>query len=608
MKYTFDEETNRIIREAYSYAEEFEDYLGTEHVLMALLEEKTALYEYLVKVLPSEKQCKLRQIMYSIEKEDMDNHYEVTYTIGKKEMDFSEDFMAILYQMPTRKVTLDSLVKMMLTTQCNAFQILTLAEIINEETDNTATTQIVIPNELKDCCRSLNDEFLFYGERKIRERDREIKRIWTILSRQRKRNVILIGKAGTGKTAIAEGIAECIKKGMCPGKFKNKEVISLNINSLVAGTKYRGDMEEKIQLLINFLEDNPDVILFIDEIHLMVGAGKSEGSIDVSNALKPVLSRGKTMVIGATTTEEYEKYISVDKALKRRFELLEVQEPQYDKIYTMLKEQIKESERCHNVSISKDVFEFIQLQASCYDYYTPNPDRTLTLLDDAMALAELEGKSELCKEDVLKVYQENVEVFNHMSEKKKWATAYHEAGHYIVYKHSLARHIYDMIAISIIPTKNYRGANILQKRELDEVEEDRECFLCLIALKLAGRIAQKRYTSTNSSGASSDLQEASEMAREMILYYGLEDEYENLSLYDIKKKDFMYELMSNDEKVFIHEKTKKILEEARKKAEVVIEENKAELDILAKALMKKGMLTAKEVESLLENIKVNVLN
>ena len=159
-----------------------------------------------------------------------------------------------------------------------------------------------------------------------------------ILLRRKKNNPILIGPAGVGKTAIVEGIANLMVSDKCPSFLKDKKIISLNIFSLVSGTKYRGEFEEKMKTLIKELEDNPDIILFIDEIHTMVGAGGAEGAIDASNIFKPALARGGVRIIGATTEDEYKKYIEPDLALARRFQSVLVKEPDTKSVIKILTE------------------------------------------------------------------------------------------------------------------------------------------------------------------------------------------------------------------------------------------------------------------------------
>lgn len=159
-------------------------------------------------------------------------------------------------------------------------------------------------------------------------RDEEIRRVLQILSRRTKNNPILIGEPGTGKTAIVEGLAHRILRGDVPENLKNKQVYSLDMGALVAGAKYKGEFEERLKSVVNEVKKSEgDIILFIDEIHTLVGAGKGEGAMDAANILKPALARGELRSIGATTLDEYQKYFEKDKALERRFQIVQVDEP-----------------------------------------------------------------------------------------------------------------------------------------------------------------------------------------------------------------------------------------------------------------------------------------
>ena len=159
-------------------------------------------------------------------------------------------------------------------------------------------------------------------------RDEEIRRILQILTRRTKNNPLLIGEPGVGKTAIAEGIAHRIIRGDVPENLKSKTIYSLDMGALIAGAKYKGEFEERLKSVINeVVSSNGDIVLFIDEIHTLVGAGKSEGAMDAANILKPALARGELRAIGATTFNEYQKYFEKDKALERRFQVVMVDEP-----------------------------------------------------------------------------------------------------------------------------------------------------------------------------------------------------------------------------------------------------------------------------------------
>ena len=216
-------------------------------------------------------------------------------------------------------------------------------------------------------------------------RDKEISRTIEILLRRKKNNPILIGPAGVGKTAIVEEIANLIAKGKCPNFLKHKRIISLNIFSLVSGTKYRGEFEEKLKNVIKELEENDDIILFIDEIHTMVGAGGAEGAIDASNILKPSLARGTIKIIGATTLDEYKKFIEPDSALSRRFQNVMVNEPNKEDVVKILMEIRPLYEKYHNIIMPKKLInELVNLT----DKYLSNryePDRSIDILDEVCA-------------------------------------------------------------------------------------------------------------------------------------------------------------------------------------------------------------------------------
>ncbi len=213
-------------------------------------------------------------------------------------------------------------------------------------------------------------------------RENEILKVVQILLRRKKNNPILIGPAGVGKTAIVEAVASMIAKKKCPVYFKNKRIISLNIFSLVSGTKYRGEFEEKMKNIISELEEDENIILFIDEIHTIVGAGGAEGAIDASNILKPALARGKIKVIGATTLDEYKKFIEPDAALSRRFQNIMISEPSLDEVVNILNKIKPVYEKYHNIVLDKELIKKI---VSLSDRYLTNryePDRSIDILDE----------------------------------------------------------------------------------------------------------------------------------------------------------------------------------------------------------------------------------
>ena len=222
-------------------------------------------------------------------------------------------------------------------------------------------------------------------------RDDEIRRVLQILSRRTKNNPILIGEPGTGKTAIAEGLAHRIVRGDVPENLKTKRIFSLDMGALIAGAKYKGEFEERLKSVVNeVIKSDGEIILFIDEIHTLVGAGKSEGAMDAANILKPALARGELRSIGATTLEEYQKYFEKDKALERRFQQVMVDEPDEASAISILRGLKERYENHHKVRITDDaIISAVQL-TSRYISDRFLPDKAIDLMDEAMAHLRME--------------------------------------------------------------------------------------------------------------------------------------------------------------------------------------------------------------------------
>ena len=222
-------------------------------------------------------------------------------------------------------------------------------------------------------------------------REKEIMQVIEILSRRQKNNPVLVGEAGVGKTAIVEGLAQRIAKGEVPENLKNKRVLQLDMGSLVAGTKFRGQFEERLKQLLDEVKKAGDVILFIDEIHNVVGAGRAEGSMDAANMMKPALARGDFQVIGATTIDEYRKYIEKDSALERRFQPVWVTEPDVETTIEILKGLRPRYEKHHGVKISDEAIEAAAKFTHRYVQDRKLPDKAIDALDQAAARKKLKS-------------------------------------------------------------------------------------------------------------------------------------------------------------------------------------------------------------------------
>ena len=231
-------------------------------------------------------------------------------------------------------------------------------------------------------------------------RQKEIERVTQILSRRKKNNPILIGDPGVGKTAIAEGLAQCIIEKRVPQILADRRLVTLDMGGVVAGTKYRGQFEERIKAVMNELQQNPDVVIFIDELHTIVGAGSAEGTLDASNMFKPALSRGELQCIGATTLDEYRKYIEKDGALERRFQTIMVDPPSLEDTIEIVKGLRASYESHHHVKFADDVVAFAVRQADRYISDRYLPDKAIDVIDETgsrVHLARLKPPEEIGK-------------------------------------------------------------------------------------------------------------------------------------------------------------------------------------------------------------------
>lgn len=223
-------------------------------------------------------------------------------------------------------------------------------------------------------------------------RNKEVKRVEQILSRRTKNNPVLIGEPGVGKTAIAEGLAQRIVEGKVPAELANKRLMMLDMGSLVAGTKYRGEFEDRLKKVIDEIQNDGQVILFIDELHTLIGAGGAEGAIDASNILKPALARGELQTIGATTLDEYQKYIESDAALERRFATVQVDEPTTDQTLQILRGLRPKYEEHHHAKITDEALEEAVKLSDRYISDRFLPDKAIDLIDESAAMVRIDAE------------------------------------------------------------------------------------------------------------------------------------------------------------------------------------------------------------------------
>ena len=414
MYYKFTARAEKAIEYAQEIAMELgHNYIGTEHILYGLVEEGTGVASKVLQHqgLTSEK------IRQSIEEivgvgEEIDDANQISFTPRSKRV--IENAFLEARRLGTEYIGTEHLLigimkegdsvatRIMLEEDVNPQGLYNeLIKVLNEESEENNESN---PSQSKGSYNStptLNQ----YGTDLTKQasegkldpvigRKEEIQRVIQILSRRTKNNPCLIGEPGVGKTAVAEGLAEKIVSGDVPEILKNKRVVSLDMASMIAGAKYRGDFEERIKKALKEVKKAGDVIIFIDEIHTIVGAGSAEGAVDAANILKPLLARGEIQLIGATTLKEYRKYIEKDAALERRFSPVIVNEPTEDETIQILNGLRDKYEAHHNVKITDEAIKAAVELSSRYINDRYLPDKAIDLIDEAASKVRMNSYTE----------------------------------------------------------------------------------------------------------------------------------------------------------------------------------------------------------------------
>lgn len=364
-----------------------DELVTSKHILLAIFKTENNIIDTLLNY----------DLSYEIIKEKISKgSSEIDYVLYSKEILKAVEECLLTEDTLREDITLTSLLTALLNDETSdIYKTLKLLNINIKELKNDINNLNNINNNLmiKQIATNLNEESKLSNLDPVIGRDKEIENIIEILARKNKNNPLLIGEAGVGKTAIVEELARRIAKKEVPNFLYGTTIYNLNIGSLIAGTKYRGEFEEKLTKIIKELEISPKVIVFIDEVHTIVGAGGAEGAIDASNILKPALARGKIKIIGATTTLEYKKTIEKDKALDRRFQKSYIKEPTIEETTNIINKIKKNYEEYHSVYIPKDILKITINLTDKYLKDRQNPDKTIDILDEMCAKASLSKKN-----------------------------------------------------------------------------------------------------------------------------------------------------------------------------------------------------------------------
>ncbi|KUK98029.1 MAG: Uncharacterized protein XE09_0205 [Atribacteria bacterium 34_868] len=375
------------------------NYIGTEHILVGLVKESEGIAGRILRELGVEPERVIEAIEKIVGRGQYQEVSEITFTPrAKKVLELASQEASRLGQnyIGTEHILLGLIkegsgvaTRILTEMGLDMENIYTQVMKVLMESGNTeATTGSGVRKESKvptldEFGRDLTELAREEKLDPVVGRNNEIQRVIQILSRRKKNNPCLIGEAGVGKTAIVEGLAQKIANNDVPEILKNKRIISLDLALIVAGTKYRGEFEKRLKSIVKEVQNSNDIILFIDEFHTLVGAGAAEGAIDASNILKPALARGEIQAIGATTTDEYRKYIEKDKALERRFQPIYVPEPTIEEAIQILIGLRDRYEAHHKLTITDQSIVSAVKLAARYVSGRFLPDKAIDVIDEA---------------------------------------------------------------------------------------------------------------------------------------------------------------------------------------------------------------------------------
>lgn len=411
----FTQKAAEIIDGAIEAASELgHTYVGSEHILLSITIDGTSaaaqilmdggiayddLRSEIINLVGQGSPSVLNQRYFTTAaKRILDNAYSIALSDKKMQAAPEHILAAIIRESSCSACTVIKKAGGSMTDICSGLKIISSAKIRSELYESIKPKLSHLPNLFR-YGRNLTDISLIKKHDPLIGRIKEVERVLQVLSRRVKNNPCLIGEAGVGKTAIVEGVAELFVRNLVPDSLKNKFIFSLDFTSLLSGAKYRGDFEERVKACIDEAVNAGNIILFIDELHTIVGAGAAEGAIDAANIMKPQLARGELQIIGATTFDEYSKTIEKDSALERRFQPVQVDEPAANECIEMIRGLKSSYEKYHGVEIPDEMIELSVNMAIRYVSDRFLPDKAIDVIDEACACAKIRSKSGIRRTD-----------------------------------------------------------------------------------------------------------------------------------------------------------------------------------------------------------------
>lgn len=467
------------------------------------------------------------------------------------------------------------------------------------------SSKIVIPKRIQKYVRNLSETLSNSNLEKLSARDEEIDKLWTCLCSRQKSNAILVGEQGVGKTTLALEVTRQIAIKECPKQLSRYNILEINALKLLELAQTSMFMYERtLNYLLEFVKANEKkVILYFDNLLYV----KCDAVL-----LKCFLLFVKSYnvkIIASISIRDFENFFVTDMSLMKYLNPILLEEPEVEDIYPMLKTRIAKMQKEYDVKISKKMIRFAILTGlHLSSSNSANPESTLDIINFALADAKRKEQKEVTKLNILSYYYIDFKLAKKTNEDERWITAYHEAGHYLVSKMSLNMKNFKNAFVSILPIEGALGLTASYDNFGQQLTFSKKYYIDEIAFCLGGRVGEAIYTNEFSSGAQADIRAANEMAEKLVLSYGLSDiKGEQNKSYMIGNyvKDF---LLTDELRLKINDEISKIIDEAYKRAEEIINKNRKLLEEIVQRLIEDGILMGDELEEICEKYQENLIS
>lgn len=457
-------------------------------------------------------------------------------------------------------------------------------------------SRMLVPNSLSDYLQDVTQKLSQNPIEPIVKREHELEKIWFYISQKRRNNVFITGDMDVGKTAIACEVARQISTNECPKEFYEKRVLLLRPEMLL---KIKGEYayERTIKKVMNFLVENRKrIVLYIDNALYM----KTEEYLIMM--LYACIKKYHIPVMATLNMEDYERYFRADTSISKYLNEVYINEPENDELRPMIESHLKLFEKRYKVKMSEEAIKFGIYTSTLSESPSAEPGNVISIFEKAFLEAKRKGKKQVDKQCILSCYNTYLKNYERTPEEEKRATAYHETGHYLA--HILSQHQKNIkiSCVSILPMMWWEGVTISYYDTKEYAITSREYFIDQIAILLAGRIAEKKMTNTDSTGACNDLERTNATAKAIVMKWGFSEKASS------KNRSYDYEdyfLMPESKKELIDQEIQELIDAGTKRAEKMINDNEGLLKVIAEKLMVEEILTGEELQKICEDYQAN---